>query len=116
MEYWDQWHERATAAGVSGHLADLGRQLMRDHAQHGLQDTALGEEADGALLLALCQAAPLQAEKRLLDDLHFGLSEDVESVTGALMGQRLRLDDEELQVLLEAELPAYQAVWRSRDQ
>lgn len=113
MAYWDQWHKEAEAGGVPSHLADLGRQLMRDHAQHGLSDTSLGEEADGPLLLALCKAAPLQAEKRLLDDLHHGLSEDVEQVTAALMAQRLRLDDSELQVLLDAELPSYQAAWAS---
>lgn len=32
---WDQWHREAIAAGVSAELAQLGREILRDHAQHG---------------------------------------------------------------------------------
>lgn len=113
MEYWDRWYEQAKASGVAPHLADLGRQVMRDNAQHGLGDTALGEESDGPLLLAMCVASPLQTEKRLLDDLYYSLIDDVERSTVAMMGQRMHLEDDEVQVLLDSELPAYTAVWAS---
>lgn len=114
MAYWNRWHEQATATGVPAHLADLGRQMMRDNFQHGLGDSTLGEECDGPLMLAMCLAAPLQAEMRLLVDLYHRQLENVDGAVIKLIAQRMALSDEVVERLLEAELPAYQAAWTSQ--
>lgn len=35
LETWDHWHADAIQAGVSVELAQLGREIIRDHFQHG---------------------------------------------------------------------------------
>lgn len=35
QETWDLWHADAIQAGVSAELAQLGREVIRDHFQHG---------------------------------------------------------------------------------
>jgi hypothetical protein len=73
MAYWDKWEQKAQAAGVAADLAQLGREVMRDHSEHGKGDYLLGEEADGDKMLSMCledaQAAKLFFQECLyLDD------------------------------------------------
>jgi hypothetical protein len=58
MHYWDYWKQRALQAGVSPELAQLGREVMRDHYQHGKEDYLLGEESDGDHMLKMCLDNP----------------------------------------------------------
>lgn len=64
METWDAWKEAARRAGVSEELAALGREVLRDYVQHGLdaadpQRQQLGAKAD--YMLDLARHAPAQA-------------------------------------------------------
>lgn len=72
MNYWDTWEQKALAAGVAPDVAQLGREVMRDHCEHGKGDHLLGEEADGDKMLALClkdaQAAKLFFQECLYPD------------------------------------------------
>ncbi len=61
--YGDRWEQQALAAGVSQELAQLGREVMRDHYQHGKEDYLLGEEADGVKMLQMCLADPAKARE-----------------------------------------------------
>lgn len=67
--YWDRWEQRALAAGVSAELAQLGREVMRDHFQHGKEDHQLGEESDGDYMLDMCMRDPDAAKTRFQEDL-----------------------------------------------
>jgi len=63
-QQWDHWEQQALHAGVGAELAALGRQVMRDHAQHGrgLEDPEqpfLGARGEYVLQLAL--QAPVTA-------------------------------------------------------
>lgn len=62
MFYWDFWQQQALAAGVSQELATLGREVMRDHYQHGKEDHLLGAEEDGKKMLQMCLDDPKGAE------------------------------------------------------
>lgn len=52
--YYDDWYAKALEAGVAPELAQLGREVMRDHFQHGSGEHILGEESDGDSMLELC--------------------------------------------------------------
>lgn len=67
--YWDQWEQKAIAAGVPCELAQLGREVMRDHFQHGKEDYLLGEESDGGRMLELCLTDPSAAKSRFEEEL-----------------------------------------------
>lgn len=68
--YWDYWKNQALVAGVSQELATLGREVMRDHYQHGKEDHLLGCAADGEKMLQLCLADPAKAEDFFSECLH----------------------------------------------
>jgi len=64
METWDEWQTAALVAGVSAELAQLGRAVLRDYSQHGLNADdpnrqQLGGNGDYMQQLAL--KAPTQA-------------------------------------------------------
>jgi hypothetical protein len=65
--YWDKWEQKAIAAGVSTEVAQLGREVMRDHCEHGKGDYLLGEEADGVKILSMC-LEDAQAAKRCFQE------------------------------------------------
>lgn len=54
---WDIWFVKALERGVPESLSRLARDVLRDHAQHGLskEDWRVG---DPHYLLKLCEAAP----------------------------------------------------------
>lgn len=70
---WDDWQERARAAGVAAGLAQLGRSLMREADQHGWREELqreCGWDDDGAAMIALALSKPDEALarwSRLLD-------------------------------------------------
>jgi hypothetical protein len=69
MYYWDSWYEDAVARGVNEDLAQFGRQIMRDHFQHGKGDWLLGEESDGSEMLRMCLDDPDAAHARFKEEL-----------------------------------------------
>ena len=68
--YWDKWEREAIAAGVAPELAQLGREVMRDHYEHGKEDFLLGEESDGDRMLKLCLKDAQVAKQRFQDELY----------------------------------------------
>lgn len=56
---WDEWMKSVAERGVSADLAQLGRDVLRDHAQHGKEGWLVG---DPDYLAALCLEAPITAE------------------------------------------------------
>lgn len=110
MYYWDLWSSRAEALGVPAALASLGRELMREVAQHGHDSTtALGTEDDGPYMLAMCLQAPLSAEQRFSLDLasysgvHF---DEVDAVVHRVMAEERGCSEDELEELLRSEVSA----------
>lgn len=90
--YWDAWKTKALAAGVPQHLADLGRELMRDLAQHTAGEIrCLGHEADGDKMIAMALAAPVTMELRFASDLRtpVGVSGRVDPEVYELLASRL---------------------------
>lgn len=64
---WDDWQQRAKAAGVPDDLAQLGRSLMREADQHGWSDELQAEcgwDDDGAAMIALALSDPATARER----------------------------------------------------
>lgn len=70
--YWDRWEQQALVAGVAADLAQLGREVMRDHFEHGKGDHLLGEKADGDKMLALCLKNAAAAKQRFQEELFCG--------------------------------------------
>lgn len=90
--YWDQWETKALAAGVPAHLASLGRDLMRDLAQHTAGEIrGLGHEGDGDKMIAMALAAPVTMELRFASDLctPVGVSGRVDPEVYELLAARL---------------------------
>jgi hypothetical protein len=68
--YWDWWETKAVATGVPVHLPRLGRELMRDMAQHTAGEVrGLGHVGDGHKMIAMALAAPTTTELRFASDL-----------------------------------------------
>jgi len=64
---WDEWQQRAKAAGVAEDLAQLGRSLMREADQHSWPEELQAEcgwDDDGATMIALAVADPTAARDR----------------------------------------------------
>jgi hypothetical protein len=68
--YWDRWEQKAIAAGVDPALAQLGREVMRDHCEHGKGDYLLGEESDGDKMLAICLKDAQASKRRFQEELY----------------------------------------------
>jgi len=112
-ECWDAFERDALAAGVPQHLAVLGRDVMRDVYQHGLdQSITLGTVEDAPLLIDWMLAAPTSAEARLLGDqmsragVHCN---EVEDLAVEMIANRLAVDFEDVQDLLRGEEGASRA-------
>lgn len=93
--HWDDWFDRARAAGVDEHLALLGRDVMRDVAQHGLDETiTLGARDDGPLLIDMMLLAPVSTETRLAEDQlsRQGFGDEVYAMVDEAIAKRLRID------------------------
>ncbi len=62
---WDQWHREALAAGVRAELAQLGREVLRNHVQHGhdlVPDAGVWRMAEHpGYMLELARRAPVTA-------------------------------------------------------
>lgn len=112
MEYWDQWELQALEAGVDPVLAADGRSLMRDCAQHGFGEEALGHECDGPLMLDLAVTAPLHARLRFLGDLISHRDPDVDGDAEAFIMLSQLEGSDALEDLLEDEKPLEDAVWK----
>jgi len=69
MYHWDLWHTQALARGVGQELAQVGRELLRDHAQHGLDSGQLGDVLDMPLMLELAAQVPITAYHRFQGDI-----------------------------------------------
>lgn len=92
MNFWDQWYALATSAGVPQHLADLGREVMRDVHQRGCDQTiTLGAEDDGQLLIDMMLLAPISAETRLTCDAcsRRGLGDEMYALVDQSIARRL---------------------------
>jgi hypothetical protein len=64
---WDQWEQRALAAGVPEALAGLGRLTMREAYQHGWPDnlkTLCGWHDDGQAMTKLALRTPGKARRQ----------------------------------------------------
>ena len=114
--YWDHWEQQALAAGVAPHLASLGRELMRDVAQHGRDpEEHLGSESDGPLMLAMALRAPISAEYRFASDVVFGTAglgpDACEALVYEQIARRLNCDVDEVDARLWEEKPALDAVY-----
>ena len=72
MAYWDDWEQKALAAGVASDLAQLGREVMRDHSEHGKGDHLMGEKSDGDNMLAICLKDAAAARQRFQEELFCG--------------------------------------------
>lgn len=113
--HWDRWEAKALAAGVPAHLASLGRELMRDLAQHTAGEIrCLGHEGDGDKMIAMALAAPITMELRFASDLRtpVGVSGRVDQeaydVLAARLGGAAALDE-----ALASEKAAHDAAARS---
>lgn len=91
---------------MAEHLAALGREVMRDVAQHRL-DTAvtLGAQDDGPLLIDMMLKAPITAEGRLTADqlCQLGHGDQAEALADQAIGQRLGVDAESVDDLRHEE-------------
>lgn len=67
--YWDNWQSLAIQNGIHPEIARAGRDLMRDHYQHGLGDLHLGAESDFSKMLDLALTAPVTAYYRFVEDI-----------------------------------------------
>lgn len=115
--YWDAWEREAIAAGVEVELASLGREVMRDHAQHGRDPSwEMGSADDGPVMLALCLGAPLYAEKRFVEEVTCQSSnlspDEIEATTAAAVATRLGISEVDLDARLMEEWPKRDAIWR----
>lgn len=64
---WDEWEQRAKAAGIAADLAQLGRAVMREADQHTWPEDLQAEcgwQDDGAAMIALALADPEGARSR----------------------------------------------------
>ena len=64
---WDEWKERATAAGVNDKLAVLGRAAIREAYQHSWSaelQTECGWDDDGDAMIELALRDPARAHER----------------------------------------------------
>jgi len=104
---WDQFEALALAAGVAPHLAKLGRAVMRDVAQHGLDPSiTLGAADDGPLLIEWMTRAPFSAEFRLLCDQAFRTgvpSNDVDVQALQAIATRIGAEATDVQDVLRGE-------------
>lgn len=67
--YWEVWHRRALAAGVSPALANLGQMLMRCYYYQDAKGFTLGDEAHGQFMLNMCLQKPAEAELEFVKQL-----------------------------------------------
>lgn len=77
---------------MPAHLASLGRELMRDLAQHTTGEVrGLGHEGDGDKMIAMALAAPIAMELRFASDLRtpVGVSGRVDQEVYELLAARL---------------------------
>lgn len=104
MSYWDTWHAQAVARNIAEDLADLGRQLLRDHAQHGLDSALdLGTEKDMPFMLELAAQAPATAFVRFMGDIASRNGADGELVARELLSKKLGSMDAADKALAEEE-------------
>lgn len=98
---WDTWCKRARELGVADDLAQLARDVMRDHAQHGREASWIG--GDHALLLDLCLQAPITARYQCVEALTWWNSAedggiaafaDLAKMLGSFDAAQAALDDE----------------------
>lgn len=97
---WDGWFEQARASGVAEHLALLGREVMRDVAQHGLDESiTLGARDDGPLLIDMMLLAPISTETHLTVDRFSrqGFGDEAYVLVDEAIAKRLRIDVDEVE-------------------
>lgn len=101
---WDTWLIRARERGVRDELAELARDVLRDHAQHGREGDWIG--ADPEYLLELCLAAPITAQHDCFEALTWWNS-DLDGAAEAFSDLVKMLGSEDaVEDALELELPA----------
>lgn len=97
---WDGWFEQARASGVAEHLALLGREVMRDVVQHGLDESiTLGARDDGPLLIDMMLLAPISTETLLAVDRFSrqGFGDEAYDMVDEAIAKRLRIDVDEVE-------------------
>ena len=104
---WDEWLRSVASRGVTAELAQLGRDVLRDHTQHGKEGWLIGNPD---YLAALCLAAPITAEYECFEALTWwnsdrdGAQEAFIHLAGRLGG------DDAAQAALDREEPAVEAL------
>lgn len=90
---WDQWHREAIAAGVRAELAQLGREILRDHVQHGhdlVPDPGVWRMAEHpGYMLELALRAPVTALHDFNAQIIWAAGEDGEVGAFALLIEQL---------------------------
>lgn len=116
LETWDRWYAAAIAAGVPEPLATLGREVMRDVLQHGLDESiTLGESDDGPLLIDMMLLAPLSTERRLASDQlsRLGYGDEALNVVDQIIAKRLSVDEDDVSDLIAAEKDGLDQAYRA---
>lgn len=104
---WDEWMKSLVGSAVTTELAQLCRDVLRDHAQHGKDGWLVGNPD---YLAALCLAAPVTAEYECFEALAWwnsdrdGAQEAFIHLAGRLGG------DDAAEAALDRERPVAEAL------
>lgn len=108
MANWDAWRDQALSVGVSAELAQLGREILRDHCQHGhdlVPDPGVWRMADRPdYMLRLAKEAPQTAFHDFSAHLIWAAGQDGEVAAFSLLVERHGSEDA-ADAALEGERP-----------